>query len=91
MRSIVMGSIIVIAALMAGASAGSAQGYNNRWCTDGGGIDEGAAMECSYYTREQCEASARGRGKYCLLNPDIGWRQQGNDPEPRRAGRQRNR
>jgi hypothetical protein len=82
--------VIAIAALSSGVRSGEAQGwYNNRWCTDGGGVDEGAHLECSYYTLEQCMASARGRGQHCTENPDIAWRARENNPDQRRSGRRR--
>ena len=91
MRPVLIGLAIVIAALVTGVRSGNAQGYNNRWCTDGGGVDEGSHLECSYYTLQQCEASARGRGQHCTENPDIVWgRARGNNSDQRRSGGQRN-
>lgn len=89
MRPLLLGLVIVTAALASGVRSGAAQGYNNRWCTDGGGVDEGSHLECSYYTFEQCLASARGRGQFCTENPDAARARSFNSDE-RRTGRQRN-
>jgi hypothetical protein len=88
MRSILVGFIVVVAALVVGNSTSQA-GYNNRWCTDGGGVDEGSHLECSYYTLEQCLASAWGRGQFCTENPDIAWQARRGNADQRRSGRQR--
>jgi len=84
------GAIIVTAAISAsGVRPAHAEGYNNNWCTDGGGVDEGSHLECSYATLAQCEASARGRGQHCTQNPDILWGRRGGNTDRRRPGRQR--
>jgi hypothetical protein len=89
MRPILIALAMATAALAFGARSGNAQGwYNNRWCTDGGGVDEGSHLECSYATWEQCQASARGRGQYCTENPDI-VRARIYNSDPRASGRQR--
>jgi hypothetical protein len=90
MRPVLIALAVAIVALAVEVPSSNAQGYNNRWCTDGGGVDEGSHLECSYYTLQQCEASARGRGQHCTENPDIVWgRARGFNAEQRRSGRQR--
>jgi hypothetical protein len=90
MRPILIALAVAIVALAVNIPSGNAQGYNNRWCTDGGGVDEGSHLECSYYTLQQCEASARGRGQHCTENPDILWGRAQGSSDQRRSTRQRN-
>jgi hypothetical protein len=37
------------------------------WCAATGGF--GSTWDCSYYTFEQCMATARGLSNYCAQNP----------------------
>jgi len=61
------------------AMAGSAA----PWCAYLGGF--GGGFDCSYYTFEQCMATARGLGGRCQPNPSVA---QNVDRQPRRARRQ---
>jgi Protein of unknown function (DUF3551) len=50
------------------------------WCANLGGRDGG--WDCSYYTFEQCMATARGLSSNCQPNP---WALAAPPPPPRRA------
>jgi hypothetical protein len=52
------------------------------WCAYLGASDGG--YDCGYYTFDQCMATARGVGNYCVQNPWALWAPQ---PPPRRARR----
>jgi hypothetical protein len=41
------------------------------WCAFLGG--QGGGYDCGYYTFEQCMATARGLGGYCVPNPSALW------------------
>jgi hypothetical protein len=68
------------------AQSGNAQEsfFNSRYCTQGGRGGSGV-MDCSYSTWAQCQASARGLGRYCTQNPN--WRARGSIE--RRSGSRR--
>ena len=84
MRYVLIGLGIAVAALAADVHSSNAQGYSNRWCTDGGGRGNSGVLQCSYATLDQCRASARGLGMGCVQNPDYGRGSRGSD-----YGRQR--
>jgi hypothetical protein len=52
-------------------SAGNPLPWGPRaFCTDGGSDFTGHGMpNCTYYTWDQCIATARGNGQHCLANP----------------------
>jgi hypothetical protein len=50
-----------------GAGEALAQYQAAPWCAATGGF--GSAWDCSYYTFEQCMATARGLSNYCAQNP----------------------
>ena len=60
--------LITAAALAAAAQSSSAQVafFNERFCAGGG---DASIPDCSFYTWEQCIASARGLGLWCTTNP----------------------
>jgi hypothetical protein len=84
MRKLVI-AIATAATTCVMAQSGHAQEsfFNSRYCTQGGRGGSGV-MDCSYNTWAQCQASARGLGRYCTENPN--WRAQ-NSVE--RRGRSR--
>jgi Protein of unknown function (DUF3551) len=75
MRKTSIGIVTTLAAL-AFAQSGNTQEsfFNSRYCTQGGRGGSGV-MDCSYHTWAQCQASARGLGRYCTENPN--WRARG--------------
>lgn len=85
MRFVLIGLAFAIAALAADVRTASAQGYGNRWCTDGAGRGNGGVLSCAYATLDQCRASARGLGMGCTRNPDFN-----GGREQRRSNRRRN-
>jgi hypothetical protein len=59
---------------------GNDQGY--AWCRSRGGWGSMAPPDCSYYTLQQCQASAFGTySSYCMRNP---WAAQATQPKRRR-------
>jgi Protein of unknown function (DUF3551) len=53
-------------------SAALAQGRQPApWCAYLGASDGG--YDCGYYTFDQCMATARGVGNYCVPNPQVLW------------------
>jgi|tagenome__1003787_1003787.scaffolds.fasta_scaffold19093747_2 Protein of unknown function (DUF3551) len=67
MSKIVIGFVMLAAALAAGVEPSSAQ--TRRWCTEGG-MGSGVAT-CAYDTQAQCLASASGNGQSCIENPQY--------------------
>ena len=79
---------VLTMALIANAQSGNAQQsfFNERFCTAGGSSEGGSGVpDCAFRTLEQCVASARGLGRYCVENPY--WR--GGRSEPTTEGRSR--
>jgi len=68
MRVSIWAMLAIAAGLM--TAPASAQTYNPRYpfCLDTRDAN-GGYMDCSYYTEEQCAASAAGRAGGCLANP----------------------
>lgn len=89
MRFALIGLGIVVAALAADMRTSNAQGYSNRWCTDGAGRGNGGVLSCAYSTLAQCRAAASGLGMGCTQNPDYSGGARGYDSDQRRSGRQR--
>jgi hypothetical protein len=86
-----MGYAILVLAILLSAGAASAQDYSTSqycdpWCTLG--IRSGA-MDCSYYTFEQCRAAASGTGAQCVTNPFLSYCTRGRERPARRAPRRR--
>jgi hypothetical protein len=75
----VLGCVLVIAAL--GAGTARAQYQRAPWCAYLGSW--GGSYDCSYYTFQQCMATASGLGNICLRNP----RYIGDPDRPRRQRR----
>lgn len=76
MRTVMAGLMLAIAVLMLPPTPAVAQSYvyGTQYCVrayDG-------AMECAYYTLQQCLAAASGTGGDCALNPRYA-----GDPPPR--------
>ena len=81
-------TIAIALALAAVAAALAAQGTDARaqqrapWCDYQGSAF--GSYDCSYYTFEQCMATARGLGGYCSPNPRVAYAPY---PPPRRVRR----
>jgi hypothetical protein len=71
MRIILIGLGVLVAALSADIRTSDAQGYHNRWCTDGSGRGNNGNWSCAYATLAQCRAAASGLGMDCRRNPDF--------------------
>jgi hypothetical protein len=72
--SIVGGTLAVVAASLAfwldAANPAGAQGSQQApWCAFQGSAS--GAFDCSYYSFEQCMATARGLGGICARNPRV--------------------
>jgi Protein of unknown function (DUF3551) len=65
--AILIGVIAGAGMLDSGQSAAAARWQRAPWCAYLGGF--GGNFDCSYYTFEQCMATARGLGGYCSPNP----------------------
>lgn len=87
MRKVTL-AMLVMTALGAGVTVGSAPAaaYDYPWCAQGQGY--GVPGDCSYQTYQQCLASVSGRLLYCNINPRVAFGQQ---PPPRRARAYRHR
>ena len=76
--------VFAVAGLLDAQSAAVAQ-QRAPWCAYLGGRDGG--YDCSYYTFDQCMATARGLGNSCAPNPRVAvdpYRQ----PPPRKTRKQ---
>jgi hypothetical protein len=65
--AVALGAIAGAGLLDAGNVATAAQGAP--WCAYLGGF--GGGFDCSYYTFDQCMATARGLGGRCQPNPSV--------------------
>ena len=72
-----LGIVLVLSAI--GTSDSLAQGAP--WCAASGG--RGSAWDCSYYSFEQCMATARGLSSNCAPNPRYIERQSRKRRAPR--------
>jgi hypothetical protein len=79
--AVALGAIAATGLLDAGNVATARQAAP--WCAYLGGF--GGGFDCSYYTFEQCMATARGLGGRCQPNPSVA---QNPDRQSRRARRQ---
>jgi hypothetical protein len=73
--------LIAFAALavfsVAGVAPSAAQSKGPKpWCIANGAYGAGS-MDCTYWTLQQCLASASGAGGVCRENPVILWQQRG--------------
>jgi hypothetical protein len=59
MRCLAAGAIVIAACAVSGPAA--AQGA---WCSQ-----DMNAVNCGYYTLQQCQAGVSGQGGYCIPNP----------------------
>jgi hypothetical protein len=74
MRMALIGIAAAVVTLAVDVQPSDAQKRGPRpWCVETGGI-RGTDLDCMYWTRWQCEETARGIG-YCVQNPRLGWDQ----------------
>jgi hypothetical protein len=66
---IALAGFMALAADVAVDSASAAPRGPRPWCIRHGG----GMMDCTYYTFEQCRASASGVGGFCTPNPALQW------------------
>jgi len=64
MNKLILVSIAAVATVVAVATPGHAQ--NAPWCSQR--IGESRAVNCGFYTRDQCMATMSGIGGYCYEN-----------------------
>ena len=79
MRRILLVLLAISAAGATEAAAAAGYPYCLRGCDFGAG-------DCSYYTYQQCLATASGRDAWCDVNPAF---HQGRDAQPVRYSRRR--
>jgi hypothetical protein len=82
--------LIALAAVAVVAGAGLRTADAQRkgptpWCIENGSFGD-SAPDCTYWTYEQCRASARGAGGVCVENPILAWGRRGQ-PQDRRYPR----
>ena len=79
---------IVLGLMLASAASDLAQAGNQTapWCASQGG--RGGGFDCSFYTFEQCMATARGLGGSCAQNPVWIYGPQGPMGQQRRPRKQ---
>jgi hypothetical protein len=80
--AIALGAIVAAGVLDSGNAAAAAWRQRAPWCAYLGGF--GGNFDCSYYTFEQCMATARGLGGYCTPNAREAYQPYG---KPRRGRR----
>ncbi len=80
---------LTMIAAAAGASPSNAQSRGPKpWCIADGAYGPGT-MDCTYWTFQQCRASASGAGGMCVENPVILWQRWGaRQNQPERSARQ---
>ena len=67
-RALLLAFLLVLVAGPLGSSSDALSQYQAApWCAAEGG--RSGAWDCGYYTFEQCMATARGLGNYCVQNP----------------------
>jgi hypothetical protein len=70
----------ILVALMLSAAVTTAHARDYPWCLYGGEL--GPSGDCSYQTREQCQASAFGMSRlYCDVNRRYRFEQRGAQPK----------
>lgn len=79
MRIVAIGFVaaVVTATAAAAADIGRPDPYYRRsrppaWCNQGNEMT-GGVMDCTYFTLQQCLASASGVGGTCIPNPAYEW------------------
>jgi hypothetical protein len=81
MRYILAG--LAVAGVLLGAHAAGAQNTTRPYCIRDGASGRGM-WDCSYYSMQQCLASARGAGGSCWENPNYqGPKRKGAKQPPR--------
>lgn len=72
MRIILAVALSLVAVLAADIQLSHAQfsGSRNPWCIRDGVFGRGN-WDCSYHNQQQCLASARGAGGWCVQNPNY--------------------
>ena len=70
MRFVLVALAATTALLTVEVPTASAQpgGTRNPYCLRDG-VAGGGSWDCSYYTMDQCRATASGAGGYCVANP----------------------
>lgn len=76
----------LLALLTTPAAAFFGHSYNEKWCL-GYNYVLGDFLDCSYYTRRQCEATRSGLGGACIRNPS--WTMTQRSWNPRQRGHRR--
>jgi hypothetical protein len=92
MRLALIGLVTLAGTLTIGLQSGSAQEsfFNERYCSQTTGSGPGTGIpNCSFHTWRQCIESARGLGRYCMVNPF--WRGPREQPTTQGRSRQRSR
>jgi hypothetical protein len=84
MHRILMGMALVTASLVAAVPPAAARDPAP-FCMHGGRGSTGGALECTYYSWEQCMASRGGGGDTCQANPELGWRAREGGRAPARS------
>jgi len=77
---------ILLAAAWGGIDVAQAGNQTAPWCASQGG--RGGGFDCSFYTFEQCMATARGLGGSCAQNPVWIYGPQGPMGQQRRPRKQ---
>ena len=75
-------AIMLASAAWDATSVAQAGNQTAPWCASQGG--RGGGFDCSYYTFEQCMATARGLGGSCAQNPVWIYGPQGQQRRPRK-------
>ncbi len=84
MRYALLAFAVLLCAGTASAQDYTSSQYCDPWCTQGW---RSGALDCSYYTFEQCLAAASGTGAHCVTNPFLSQCQRGaKRPARRRRG-----
>jgi hypothetical protein len=69
----------ILAVLILSAAVTTAHAYDYPWCVYGGEL--GASGNCSFETREQCQATAFGMSQYyCAMNKWVLFKQRDAQP-----------
>ena len=77
MRNVIGAVLAASAFASVGARPAQAYGVNHAFCLQGGEEYPGLS-NCTFDSREQCQASAASRGPNCIANPYFAG--QSNDP-----------
>jgi len=84
MRAILLGLGFLVAMVAADIQSASAATAPRPWCVRDGSFGRGS-WDCTYYTFEQCLASASGNNGSCEQNPNY----RGPQKQQRRPTRER--